>query len=226
MEAVTVSVKAYLKVTAHPAMKQPSMGKQLRSHKGIWDACRWLASLGRGGETAGRHHTYGPGTLALLEIQHYQKDASLLICQRPLHRLIQELGQQLGWSDFQFWSSALSVLQEAAEVYVFGLFEDTNPCATNAKHVIITPKDMQLARCIRGEDHAYFGQSLQTSLWLPDSKKKENKFLRRSSWRLHWTLLLINQTKTMKPLWTTSTASRSGHHGLTVIRSFLLFPSP
>ena len=42
-------------------------------------------------------------------------------------------------------------LQEAAESYLVGLFEDTNLCAIHAKRVTIMPKDIQLARRIRGE---------------------------------------------------------------------------
>ena len=42
-------------------------------------------------------------------------------------------------------------LQEASEAYLVRLFEDTNLCTIHAKHVTIMPKDMQLARCIRGE---------------------------------------------------------------------------
>ncbi|CAB9523506.1 Histone H3 [Seminavis robusta] len=41
--------------------------------------------------------------------------------------------------------------QEASEAYLIGLFEDTNLCAIHAKRVTIMPKDMQLARRIRGE---------------------------------------------------------------------------
>ncbi|GKA06801.1 histone H3.2 [Tanacetum coccineum] len=40
---------------------------------------------------------------------------------------------------------------EASEAYLVGLFEDTNLCAIHAKRVTIIPKDMQLARRIRGE---------------------------------------------------------------------------
>ena len=40
-------------------------------------------------------------------------------------------------------------LQEAAEAYLVGLFEDTNLCAIHAKRVTIMPKDIQLARRIR-----------------------------------------------------------------------------
>ena len=41
--------------------------------------------------------------------------------------------------------------QEAAEAYLTGLFEDTNLSAIHAKRVTIMPKDIQLARRIRGE---------------------------------------------------------------------------
>jgi Core histone H2A/H2B/H3/H4 len=48
-------------------------------------------------------------------------------------------------------SSAIQALQESAEAYLVGLFEDTNLCAIHAKRVTIMPKDIQLARRIRGE---------------------------------------------------------------------------
>ena len=54
-------------------------------------------------------------------------------------------------TDLRFQSSAVLALQEASESYLVGLFEDTNLCAIHAKRVTIMPKDMQLARRIRGE---------------------------------------------------------------------------
>ncbi|NXH91313.1 H3 protein, partial [Edolisoma coerulescens] len=45
----------------------------------------------------------------------------------------------------------VSPAQEASEAYLVGLFEDTNLCAIHAKRVTIMPKDIQLARRIRGE---------------------------------------------------------------------------
>jgi histone H3 len=54
-------------------------------------------------------------------------------------------------ADLRFQSAAIMALQEAAEAYLVGLFEDTNLCAIHAKRVTIMPKDMQLARRIRGE---------------------------------------------------------------------------
>ncbi|KAJ1695909.1 hypothetical protein LUZ63_012607 [Rhynchospora breviuscula] len=78
-------------------------------------------------------HRFRPGTVALREIRKYQKSTELLIRKLP------------------FQSSAVAALQEAAEAYLVGLFEDTNLCAIHAKRVTIMPKDIQLARRIRGE---------------------------------------------------------------------------
>ena len=51
---------------------------------------------------------------------------------------------------YQWQGSAILALQEAAEAHLVGLFEDCNLCAVHAKRVTIMPKDMQLARRIRG----------------------------------------------------------------------------
>ncbi|EJK72420.1 hypothetical protein THAOC_06053 [Thalassiosira oceanica] len=48
-------------------------------------------------------------------------------------------------------STAVLALQEASEAYLVGLFEDANLCAIHAKRVTLMPKDIQLARRIRGE---------------------------------------------------------------------------
>lgn len=53
--------------------------------------------------------------------------------------------------DLRFQTSAILALQEAAEAYLVGVFEDTNLCALHAKRVTIMPADIQLARRIRGE---------------------------------------------------------------------------
>ena len=42
-------------------------------------------------------------------------------------------------------------LQEASEAYITQLMEDTVLCAVHAKRVTIMPRDMRLARRIRGE---------------------------------------------------------------------------
>ncbi|CBJ48887.1 conserved unknown protein [Ectocarpus siliculosus] len=91
-----------------------------------------------------------PGTVALREIRRYQKSTELLIRKLPFQRLVREIAQDFK-SDLRFQGSAVLALQEAAEAYLVGLFEDTNLCAIHAKRVTIMPKDIQLARRIRGE---------------------------------------------------------------------------
>jgi histone H3 len=91
-----------------------------------------------------------PGTVALREIRKYQKNTDLLMRKAPFQRLVREIACLIK-SDLRMQSTALLCLQEAAEAYLVGLFNDTNECAIHAKRVTIMPKDIQLARRIRGE---------------------------------------------------------------------------
>src|SRR6267142_2376611 len=112
-------------------------------------------------------HRYRPGTVALREIRRYQKSTELLIRKLPFQRLVREIAQDfkvsfryypfrmllltLSQTDLRFQSSAVMALQEAAEAYLVSLFEDTNLAAIHAKRVTIQPKDLALARRLRGE---------------------------------------------------------------------------
>ncbi|KRY40078.1 histone H3 [Trichinella spiralis] len=91
-----------------------------------------------------------PRTVALREIRRYQKSTKLLIWKLPFQCLVREVAQDYK-TDLRFQSSAVLSLQEAAEAYLIGLFEDANLCAIHAKRVTFMPKDIQLARRIRGE---------------------------------------------------------------------------
>lgn len=95
-------------------------------------------------------HRYRPGTVALREIRRYQKSTELLIRKLPFQRLVREVAQNYK-TDLRFQSTAILALQEASEAYLVGLFEDTNICAIHAKRVTIMPRDIQLARRLRGE---------------------------------------------------------------------------
>ena len=95
-------------------------------------------------------HRYRAGTAALKDIRHFQKSTALLIRKLPFQRLVREIAQDFK-TDLRFQSAVILCLQEAAEAYLVGLFEDTNLCAIHAKRVTIMPKDIQLARRIRGE---------------------------------------------------------------------------
>ena len=101
-------------------------------------------------------HRYRPGTVALREIRRYQRSTDLLIRKAPFARLMREImldpeGAVKAKTDTRVQATAVLALQEAAEAYHVGLFEDTNLCAIHAKRVTIMPKDIQLARRIRGE---------------------------------------------------------------------------
>ena len=65
-------------------------------------------------------------------------------------RLVREIAQEYK-TDLKFQAAAIGALQEGSEAYLTNLFEDTNLAAIHAKRVTIMPKDVQLARRIRGE---------------------------------------------------------------------------
>jgi histone H3 len=97
-------------------------------------------------------HRWRPGTAALREIRKFQGSTNLLIRKAPFQRLVREIAVKVtDKTDIRFQSTAIYALQEASEAFLVGLFEDTNLCALHANRVTIMPKDMKLARRIRGE---------------------------------------------------------------------------
>ncbi len=123
-------------------------GKAPRKQLATKAARKSAPAAGSGGIK--KAHRYRPGTVALREIRRYQKSTELLIRKLPFQRLVREIAQDFK-TDLRFQSSAIGALQEASEAYLVGLFEDTNLCAIHAKRVTIMPKDIHLARRIRGE---------------------------------------------------------------------------
>ncbi|KAE8239404.1 hypothetical protein A4X13_0g8225 [Tilletia indica] len=92
---------------------------------------------------------YKPDTVALREIRRFQQSTELLIRKLPFQRLVREIAQDIR-TDVRFQSAAIGALQEASEAYLVSLFEDTNLAAIHAKRVTVMPKDMALARRLRG----------------------------------------------------------------------------
>jgi histone H3 len=131
---------ARTKQAARPSIGGKAPSKHLKSHPHPPKQNAFLK----------KPHRFKPGTVALREIRKYQKSTDMLIRKLPFQRLVREIAQSFK-EDLRFQSSALAALQEAAEAYLVGLFEDTNLCALHAKRVTIMSKDMQLARRIRGE---------------------------------------------------------------------------
>ena len=120
-------------------MKRPTATKAVR-----------LISSGKGDVKQRKKHRFRPGTVALREIRRYQKSTDLLILKLPFQRLVREIAQDFK-TGLRFQASAVMALQESAEAYLVGLFEDTMLCCLHAKRVTIMPADMKLSRRIRGE---------------------------------------------------------------------------
>ena len=104
-------------------------------------------------------HHYRPGLVALREIRRYQKSTECLIKRSPFQKLIWEISQEYhicpqgpGTPSMQvrFQSTAIAALQEAAENFIVGLFEDVNLLAIHTKRVTVMPRDIRLALRIRG----------------------------------------------------------------------------
>jgi histone H3 len=108
------------------------------------------AGRARGGPYNRKPHRFRPGTVALREIRRYQKNTDLLIRKLPFQRLVREIAQEIK-SDTRMQQSALLAIQEAAEAYLTGLFDDANLFAIHSKRITIMPKDINIARRIRGE---------------------------------------------------------------------------
>ena len=64
----------------------------------------------------------------------------------------------------RFRSTVIAALQEAAENFIVGLFEDVNLLAVHAKRVTIMPRDIRLALRIRG-DHYHWRITPEDAAW-------------------------------------------------------------
>lgn len=90
-------------------------------------------------------------TLVLKEIRNLQKSTHLLLRKAPFSRLAREICVRFTRGvDFSWQAQALLALQEAAEAFLVHLFEDAYLLSLHAGRVTLFPKDVQLARRIRG----------------------------------------------------------------------------
>jgi histone H3/H4 len=143
--------------------KQPRVHLSMAARKSLTGPTGKRLSSAPASGGVKKTHRFRPGTVALREIRKYQKGTDLVLRKLPFQRLVREISHDVTRNSghfqdgIKFQSTALMALQEAAEAYMVGLFEDTNLCAIHAKRVTITPKDMQLARRMRGETHGRHG---------------------------------------------------------------------
>ena len=119
-------------------------GKQPRKHLSHKLLRKRIAPTGR----IKKPHRYQPGMVALREIRCYQRSTENLIKKTPFQKLIREISQEYricpdgpGTPSVQvhFQSTPISALQEAAENFIVGLFEDVNLLAVHARCVTIMP---------------------------------------------------------------------------------------
>jgi len=108
--------------TSHQTACLPSHPSRSPARKQLATKVPRHASAAAGGVK--KPHRYRPGTVALREIRRYQKGTDLLIRKLPFQRLVREIAQ-LFKAELRFQSTAILALQEAAEAYLVGLFEDT-----------------------------------------------------------------------------------------------------
>jgi len=78
-------------------------------------------------------------------------NTDLLIPKKAFARVVQEILNDWTNKQYRWQAQALLALQEAAEAHIVKLLEDANLCAIHAKRVTIMPKDIHLARRIRGQ---------------------------------------------------------------------------
>jgi len=125
----------------------------------------------KGGEVRVRKpRHFHPGTVALREIRKYQNSTELLIPRAPFVRIVREIVQEHN-AEFRIQQGALEALQQGAEAYLVDVMADANLCAIHAKRVTVMPKDISLARRIRGERDLVYGVANESR----SSTKKSNK---------------------------------------------------
>ena len=113
--------------------------------------------------------------VALREIRRYQRSTENLIKRTPFQKLIREILQEYRICpdgpgtpsvQVQFQSTAIATLQEAAENFIVGLYEDVNLLAIHARRVTIMPS-------IRGDHHRWRISSEDPSRYERHEKRAE-----------------------------------------------------
>jgi len=119
--------------SAKKIVKKAKVSKKSAGASGVKKSFRWR-----------------PGTVALRDIRRLQKSTDLLLRKAPFQRLVRDCAEAHK-KGLRFAASSLAALQEATESYAVSLLSDTNLCAIHTRRVTIMPRDIELARRLRGE---------------------------------------------------------------------------
>ena len=125
---------------------KPSMGANFRANS---------KKRAANAQSQRKPHRYRPGTVALREIRRVQKTTNLLIRKIPFQRVVREIAADFPEHNkgepFKWQATAVLATQTEAEQYVTYLMTDTQDVTFHKKQVTIVPKDLQLARRLRGK---------------------------------------------------------------------------
>ena len=93
----------------------------------------------------------------LKDIKKYQKSTQLLMRKLPFQQMVREEANELQEADelqsggVRWQASAILAMQEALEAHLVGLLEDANLSAIHGGRVTVMPKDIKLAKRLRGQ---------------------------------------------------------------------------
>lgn len=85
----------------------------------------------------------------LQDIHRLQSTTQLLIPKLPFARVIREVLMQYMYRDFRITPECLCAIQEAAEMYMVQVFEDSYRCCLHRSRVTLGVPDMKLALYLR-----------------------------------------------------------------------------
>lgn len=141
-------------VTARP--HPMSLGKKRAGGKHVGNVGKPMNLQGKPASLSALKKKTKPGVKALKEIRLFQKTTDLCLRKGPFFKLLkQELNKQAEGNKFtngvRLNKYAAVAAQEGLEQYLIKLMEDTLLLGIHAKRITIKPKDVQLARRVRGE---------------------------------------------------------------------------
>ena len=99
-----------------------------------------------------------PGTVSLWEIRFYQRSWVFLIPMAAFQHVVREVASE--FKDLRWQATALYHLRVTAEAYMVGVLCDTNLCTLHHRYCTIFPKDLHLARWLRGHSETGVGAAM------------------------------------------------------------------
>ena len=94
---------------------------------------------------------FRPGTVALREIRKQQQESGTLIPFSTFRNILKTISREHIRNDIRWESEAVECLLAGSEAEIIELFQDALMCALHAHRQTILPRDLVLARILRGK---------------------------------------------------------------------------